>query len=48
MGDLVCASGTSVPCSMDVTLFQSSCLGISWCCEAVLTQKDWKRCFFQK
>lgn len=48
MGDPGCASGTSVLCSMDVTLLQSSCLGISQCCEIVLTRKVWKRCFFQK
>lgn len=48
MGDPGWASGTSVLCSMDVTLFQSCCLGISRCCETVLTRKAWKRCFFQK
>ena len=47
MGDPGWASGTSVLCSMDVTLLQSCCLGISRCCETVLTRKGWKRCFFQ-
>lgn len=31
MGDLGCASGNGNPCGMNVTLFQSSCLGISGC-----------------
>lgn len=36
------------PAVLDVTLLQSSCLGISQRCEIVLTRKVWKRCFFQK
>lgn len=48
MGDLGCASGTRVPCSMDVTLFQSSRLGIFRCCKTVITRKAWKRYLFQK